>query len=157
MERQTAIEPLTITRASEAEGEWAAALMAASQPSITLGRTIEQCRERLHSPDCMLFISHAGGQPSGFILIQRRGVAGSPYVVSLAVAEHFRSCGIGSRLLGFAEDLFRAEARHIFLCVSSFNHRARALYERLGYIAIAELEDYVIRGASEILMHKRLR
>jgi ribosomal protein S18 acetylase RimI-like enzyme len=41
--------------------------------------------------------------------------------------------------------------------VSSFNVRARRLYERRGYEAVAELEDYVIDGASEILMHKWLR
>ena len=57
----------------------------------------------------------------------------------------------------FAEDLFRREARHIFLCVSSFNTRARAFYERLGFCAVGEFQDYIIEGASEILMHKRLR
>lgn len=57
----------------------------------------------------------------------------------------------------FAENLFREEARHLFLCVSSFNARARSFYERRGYQAVGELEDYVIEGASEILMHKRLR
>jgi len=156
MEPRTPIEPLTITRATEEEREWAAALMAGTEPWITLGRGLEQCRARCLSPDGLLFIAHSAGEASGFILLQTRGVAGSPYVASLAVAERFRSSGIGSHLLRFAEDLFRAEARHIFLCVSSFNVRARALYERLGYAAIAELEDYVIPGASEILMHKRL-
>lgn len=43
-----------------------------------------------------------------------------------------------------------------FLCVSSFNPRARALYERLGYELIGELKDFVIDGASELLMRKRL-
>jgi RimJ/RimL family protein N-acetyltransferase len=43
--------------------------------------------------------------------------------------------------------LYRPQAKNLFLCVSSFNHRARALYERLGYAALAELEDYVIPGA----------
>ncbi len=156
MERQSAMQPLTITRATEPEQEWAAALMAGSEPWTRLGRGLEQCRARCHSPDCVLFISHTKGEASGFILLQRRGVTGSPYVASVAVAERFRGAGIGSRLLGFAENFFRSEARHIFLCVSSFNSRARALYERLGYVAVAEFEDYVIPGASEILMHKRL-
>ena len=49
------------------------------------------------------------------------------------------------------------EARHLFLCVSSFNHRAYAFYERQGYSPVGVLEDYVVEGASEILMHKRLR
>ncbi len=44
----------------------------------------------------------------------------------------------------------------MFLCVSSFNGRARALYERHGYRTVGELADYVVDGLSEILMVKRL-
>jgi ribosomal protein S18 acetylase RimI-like enzyme len=44
----------------------------------------------------------------------------------------------------------------MFLCVSSFNDGARRLYERLGYIRVGQLPDYIVDGASEILMHKRL-
>jgi ribosomal protein S18 acetylase RimI-like enzyme len=84
-------------------------------------------------------------------------VAGSPYIASIATASECRGKGVGSRLLQFAEDLFRPESNHIFLCVSSFNPRARRLYERCGYEVVGEFQDYVIRGASELLMHKRLR
>ena len=42
----------------------------------------------------------------------------------------------------------------MFLCVSSFNTRARALYERLGYQVVGELRDYVVRGHSEWLLRK---
>jgi ribosomal protein S18 acetylase RimI-like enzyme len=44
----------------------------------------------------------------------------------------------------------------MFLCVSSFNTRARQLYERRGYVQVGEFPGYVIAGASEILMQKRL-
>jgi ribosomal protein S18 acetylase RimI-like enzyme len=57
----------------------------------------------------------------------------------------------------WTEQYFRPSARHLFLCVSSFNPRARALYERVGFRAVGELPDYFIEGASEILMCKRLR
>ena len=59
-------------------------------------------------------------------------------------------------LLSFAEDIFRAEAKHIFICVSSFNKRARKLYEKFGFQAVGEFKDYIIEGASETLMHKRI-
>jgi RimJ/RimL family protein N-acetyltransferase len=36
----------------------------------------------------------------------------------------------------------------MFLCVSSFNPRARALYERSGYRFVGELPDYVVDGHS---------
>jgi len=44
----------------------------------------------------------------------------------------------------------------MFLGVSSFNMRAQQLYQRRGYRKVGEFPDYVIAGASEILMHKRL-
>jgi RimJ/RimL family protein N-acetyltransferase len=38
--------------------------------------------------------------------------------------------------------------------VTSFNHRARALYERLGYEYVGELSDFFVRGVSELLYRK---
>jgi ribosomal protein S18 acetylase RimI-like enzyme len=149
--------PIDIQPAEAAEREWAAALMAGSEPWITLGRGLDACRARCSDPEYQLYVAHLDGGPCGFILIHPRGVAGSPYVASIAVAERCRSRGCGTRMLDYAEDLFRGEARYIFLCVSSFNSRARELYERRGYATVGELIDYVIDGASEHLMCKRLR
>ena len=150
-------EGVTIVLATEEEREWAASLMARSEPWITLGATLEDSLKACWDPDYLLYIAHRDGRARGAILLQRRGVAGSPYVKSIAVEGEYRSRGIGAALLEFAEELFRSEACHLFLCVSSFNQRAYAFYERQGYKAVGVLEDYVIEGASEILMHKRLR
>jgi [ribosomal protein S18]-alanine N-acetyltransferase len=147
---------LTIEPASEPEREWAAALMARSEPWITLRRDLDKCRVACRRPEYLLFVAHLSGGPCGFVLLHPRGVAGSPYLASIAVAEEFRGTGVGTRLLDFVERFFRPQARHLFLCVSSFNHRARALYERHGYRVVGEFEDYVIDGASELLMHKSL-
>lgn len=151
------MDPLLITAATEAEKDWAAGVMAGSEPWITLVRDLESCLETCRRPECQVFVARQGGRLCGFVILVRRGVAGSPYIASIAVADEFRGSGTGSRLLEFAEDFFRATARHMFLCVSSFNLRARALYERHGYQAVGEFKDYIIDGASEILMHKRLR
>jgi ribosomal protein S18 acetylase RimI-like enzyme len=72
------------------------------------------------------------------------------------VLKEFRSKGIGKELMGFMEDFYRYNARHLFLCVSSFNKPAQVFYEHLGYHLIGELKDYLIEGESEFLMHKRL-
>jgi [ribosomal protein S18]-alanine N-acetyltransferase len=40
------------------------------------------------------------------------------------------------------------------MCVSSFNHDAQRLYQRLGYQIVGELSDYIVRGHSEILLRK---
>ena len=146
-----------IAQASDQERDWAASLFAGQEPWITLGSTLEQCRSACRHPEYRVYVARREGQPCGAIVLHPRGVAGSPYVKSLAVAEGHRGQGTGAALVKFAEDLFRGESRHIFLCVSSFNTRARAFYERLGYLPVGEFKDYVIVGASEILMHKLLR
>lgn len=142
--------------AEDADREWCAQLMAGSEPWITLRRGLEQCRAVCRRPEYELFVAQAGGRPQGFVLLHPRGAMGSPYVASIAVAPEARGQGLGTRLLRFAEEHYRG-ARHIFLCVSSFNPQARKLYARLGYEVVGELKDYVMEGASEILMHKWLR
>jgi ribosomal protein S18 acetylase RimI-like enzyme len=147
------MEPMVIAAATESEREWCAQLMASCDPWITLGRGIEQCRPICNHEQYRLLVAHCAGQPCGFVLMHPRGMAGSPYVAAIAVAPEYRGQGVGSRLLESAAREFPG-ARHLFLCVSSFNARARALYERLGFQAAGELRDYIVPGASEIIMHK---
>jgi ribosomal protein S18 acetylase RimI-like enzyme len=90
------------------------------------------------------------------VILDPRGLAGSPYIKSITVSPEFRNRKLGAELLEYAENIARAHARHIFLCVSSFNTRARNFYENHGYHAVGELKDYLIQGESEIIMHKRL-
>jgi steroid delta-isomerase-like uncharacterized protein len=148
---------IAIRPASDADKVWAAALMARSEPWITLGRTEEAARAVVGSASHFLVVAEGPQKENcGFILLHPEGVAGSPYIRSVAVAERFRSAGVGKQLLHFAECVFAGKSRHIFLCVSSFNQRARSLYERCGYVVVGELHDYVIVGASELLMYKAL-
>jgi ribosomal protein S18 acetylase RimI-like enzyme len=78
------------------------------------------------------------------------------YIRSICVAADARGGGLGSQLVAFAEERIFRDVKNVFLCVSSFNPRARALYERLGYEVVGEMKDYVIGGASEILMRKTI-
>jgi ribosomal protein S18 acetylase RimI-like enzyme len=149
--------PLDVEPASHDDRDWAAALMARSEPWITLGRTRDSCRAVCHHPEHLVFIARSGRQRIGFLILQRRGVVGSPYLATICVEEQQRNRGWGRELLTWTEEYFKPQARHLFLCVSSFNPRARALYERAGFARVGELPDYFIEGASEILMHKRLR
>lgn len=146
-----------IAQAEDDDREWCAQLMAGSEPWITLGRTIEQTRAIFDRRNYLLYVGRRAGIRCGFLLIHPRGVAGSPYIASLAVSEDARGAGIGSAFLQFAETLLRPAHRHLFICVSSFNTRAAALYEKRGYEMVGELKDYAIEGASEYLLHKRLR
>jgi ribosomal protein S18 acetylase RimI-like enzyme len=56
--------------------------------------------------------------------------------------------------MAFAEARIFAGSPNAFLCVTSFNDRARALYERLGYRYVGELSDFFVRGVSELLYRK---
>ena len=151
------VKDLDIRLATSEERNWTAELMAGSEPWITLGTTAEQCLNVCRDPDYITFVAHHDSFPSGSIILHPRGLAGSPYIKSVAVAEGHRSHGIGAQLIAFAENYFRNNSKHIFLCVSSFNLRAQSLYERLGYTRVGEFKDYITEGASEILFHKRLR
>lgn len=146
---------IEIGEATDEERLWCARLMAASEPWITLGRGYEACRALAFDPAYLTLVARRDGVPRGFVRIHPKGVAGSPYIASIAVEAGERGQGVGRALLDEAE-LRIPKARYIFLCVSSFNPRARALYERHGYRLIGDLPDYVIDGASELLMAKRL-
>jgi ribosomal protein S18 acetylase RimI-like enzyme len=82
------------------------------------------------------------GLPVGMALLDWTAVPGAGTIGQLAVHPALRSCGLGTVLLAAAEEriaarrLDRAELR-----VEIDNHRARALYERLGYEAYGEAPD----------------
>lgn len=146
---------IQILPAGDADHDWAAELMAGNEPWVTLQRGLDECRVAVRRPGTALFISREGEQRLGFVLLAEHGLAGSPYIASIAVNAAARGRGIGSELLRFAEARYRP-SRHIFLLVSSFNERARRLYERSGYRQVGEIADYVVAGHSEYIMHKRL-
>ncbi len=146
---------LEIGEATAGERLWAGRLMASSEPWITLGRGEDACRAAALDPAYVTLVARDGAAPVGFARFHPRGVAGSPYLASIAAEPSARSRGVGTALLAAGEARF-AGARWMFLCVSDFNVRARSLYERLGYRAVGSLSDYVVDGFSEILMVKRL-
>ena len=83
-------------------------------------------------------------------------MSGAPYIVSIAVTPPFRSRGVGAALLAHVEAAYQGRSRHLFLCVSSFNPRARQFYVRHGFEAVGTLKAFLVEEADEILMHKRL-
>lgn len=149
------MDEIEIGEATADEREWCARLMAASEPWITLRRGLDVLLPATLDPEYVVLVARRGGAPCGFVRIHPRGVAGSPYVASVAVAESERGRGVGTALLDATEARY-PKARYVFLCVSSFNTRARALYERYGYRLVGELPDFVVDGYSELLMGKRL-
>jgi len=130
--------------------------MSTSEPWLSLRRNFDACLRSCASPLDRLYIAELDGRPCGLALVRERGLAGAPYLVSLAVDATHRNRGIGVEVLAFVEALFRGQYRHMFLCVSAFNHRARAFYERHGYRTVGVLTDFIVEGLDEVLMVKRL-
>ncbi len=137
------------------EARVCAAFMASSEPWITLGRTFEQSLGMFEDPQKEIYLAIAGDQIAGFAILQMQGPF-TGYVQSLGVFPGRQERGVGTRLMSFAEERIFRERPNVFICVSSFNPRARQLYKRLGYEVVGELRDYVVAGHSEILLRKTI-
>jgi ribosomal protein S18 acetylase RimI-like enzyme len=144
------IEPLQ----NDDDARACAAMMIATDPWITLRRTFDEALRSVTDPASETYVAREDGAVRGFISINMRGAFNNGYIRIVCVAADARGSGVGSRLVAFAEERILRTCRNVFLCVSSFNPRARALYERLGYETVGEMRDYVIAGASEIIMRK---
>jgi ribosomal-protein-alanine N-acetyltransferase len=132
-----------------------AAMMASTEPWLTIGRPFDECCTLLRDPLREVHVAREGEALRGFIVLVMQG-AFVGYIQAICVAPNARGSGVGTQLVAFAEERILRETPNVFLCVSSFNPRARALYERLGYTLVGELTDYLIRGHSELLMRKAI-
>ena len=148
---QLTIRPI----ASASESHLCAELMSSSDPWLTFRRGYDACLGRITDPTREVYVAFEGNVFRGFLILCMTG-AFTGYIQTVAVAHDARGLGIGSRLVAFAEERTFRETPNVFLCVSSFNDRARALYERLGYEPIGRLKDYLMRGHDEILMRKTI-
>ena len=141
--------------ASAEEAKRCAQMMCSTEPWITMGRTYDESLAIMQDTSREVYVFAEGDQLLGFIIINMRG-AFVGYIQIVCVDDRTRGRGVGTRLIEFAEGRIFRDASNVFLCVSSFNTRARALYERLGYERVGELKNYLIDGASEFLMRKTI-
>ena len=139
--------------ASAAEEERCAAMMAISDPWITYGRDYDACLGSVRQPINEIYVAAEQDEVRGFVMVVMQGAL-TGYIRVLCVDPNVRSKGLGTQLLAFAEERILRESPNVFLFVSEFNTRARALYERLGYEKVAEMRDYIQRGYAEVLMRK---
>ena len=144
-----------ISRMRSADREWAARLMAASEPWRTLGRGYGDALRLLNNPAKECHLVRASGERAGLLVLDLNGPLGG-YIQTIGVAPEMRGRGIGTAALRWAEARIFQKQRNVLLCVSSFNRGAQRLYRRLGYEVVGRLRDYVIAGHDEILLRKSL-
>ena len=85
------MDTVTVRGASGDDDAWAATLMSSSDPWTTLRRDFDSCFRACTSPSDVLEIADTGGERCGLVLVRPAGVAGAPYIVSIAVAATHRS------------------------------------------------------------------
>lgn len=122
-------------------------------PWRTLGIAAERIFKDLTNPQREVFVAEFGGKIAG-VLVLHLGGAFDGYLQLIAVLPEFQNRGFGNQLVQFAEGKIFPRSPNVFLCVSSFNHRAQKFYERLGYQRVGELKDFLVQGQSEILLRK---
>ena len=139
------------------EQQWCARLMAESEPWISLNRSFEDGMVLMQQPadEIQAFIAMETAMPLGFVVIKLKG-AFVGYIQVIAVSPQARGKGIGTILLDHVENIIFQKSPNAFICVSSFNHRARKLYESRGYQLLGTLENYLENGFSEHLLRKTL-
>jgi ribosomal-protein-alanine N-acetyltransferase len=137
------------------EARQCARLMAESEPWITLRRTYDDSLKMLGDSSREVYVALVENTVVGFIILLMQGPFRG-YIQTVGVMPEWRNRGIGSRLVKFAEDRIFRETPNVFMCVSSFNKKAQALYKRLGYQVVGNLQDFIVPGHSEILLRKSI-
>jgi len=138
---------------SAGEARDCAGFMSASEPWLTLGFSERQIFQRLTDTSREVYIAETAKQIAGVLVLHLDGPLNG-YVQTVAVHPRWRNRGLGRRLMRFAEDRIFRVSPNVFLCVSSFNHRAQKFYEQLGYQRVGVLENYLKRGCAEHLLRK---
>lgn len=98
------------------------------------------------------------GEPVGVMVYDMTGMfAEFPYLALLGVKARYRKQAIGGRLVDLYVDICRqAGFDKCFICVSHFNPRAKALYQRKGFKPVVLIPDLIDKGINEWMLMKRL-
>jgi ribosomal protein S18 acetylase RimI-like enzyme len=137
------------------EARACAQIMAASEPWITLQRNYSESLKIVTNPWREVYMAVVKSEVIGFIILQMEGTF-TGYIQTVAVKEEWRSRGIGSQLLAFAEKKIFSKKPNVFMCVSSFNKKAQKLYRRLGYQKVGIIKNFIVNGHDEILLRKTI-
>ena len=93
----------------------------------------------------------------GFLVAaaSRRGVG---HVMTIDVLPEARRSGVGSKMLGAAEDRLRAAGCHIvYLETAVDNQAALAFYKRHQYFLVKTVPRYYANGVDALVLEKNLR
>jgi len=133
--------------------EVCARMMSVTDPWITMGIDYNRCLNAFEGPEKEIYVVEIGKEIAGFVILQIGGTF-KGYIQTICIGELFRGRGAGRKLLQFCEDRILKISPNIFICVSSFNRGAIRLYEDFGFKLVGELDDFVKKGYTELLLRK---
>jgi [ribosomal protein S18]-alanine N-acetyltransferase len=127
--------------------------MLATEPWITLRLSRGTALRMLTDPALEVYTVRDPEGIAGFVVLDMRGLV-SGYIQSVCVRPDRRGQGLGSMLIQWAENRIFRDSPNVFICASSFNPRARQLYERCGFEPVGVLRRFIVEEHDEILLRK---
>ncbi len=121
-----------------------------SWPADRLEKYLGECR-----PGAPRFLIECDGERAGAVGIEAPWLHGA-YLRFLGLVPDFQNTGIGVAVMTWFEREASGSTGNLWVCVSAFNHRAAAFYERQGYVQVAVFDDLIVEGEDEILLRKRI-
>lgn len=110
----------------------------------------------VNDPNCSYVVAESGGTVIGYAGLLCPPGSGEADVQTIAVLPESRSTGLGRRLMNaLLEQAEARRAKHIFLEVRADNTPAIALYESLGFAAIAVRPGYYQPEGVDAVVMKR--
>ena len=104
------------------------------------------CRNAVLMPcECVYLVAVLNSYPVGQVQVDlaKHAATGTGLVWALRVLPALQGLGVGTRLMRAAEDVIRASGLPVAeLGVAKDNPRAQRLYERLGYVVVADAIDH---------------
>ena len=105
--------------------------------------SVGEALDRVDSGDMDYLVARSpSGHPVAKAGIDYAASPGTGTLMQLATAEELQGLGIGTHVIAVAEGRIRSRGLHIAeVGVEEINPRARALYERLGYVEVGRRPD----------------
>jgi len=128
-------------------------MMSISDPWITLEIDYNQCLKAFEGSEKEIYVVEIEKEIAGFVILQVGGTF-KGYIQTICIGETYRGRGLGKKLLQFCEDRILKISPNIFICVSSFNKGAIRLYDEFGFKLVGELDNFVKKGFTELLLRK---
>jgi len=129
--------------------------LAGIDPWARIGRTAEAFALAMTrpSPGAHRFALRRDGRSVGWLALRWPFMRG-PYIETIAIFPEAQGLGLARRVVGWIEAEVADEASNVWLCVTEWNDRARAVYAALGFVEIGPIPDLVAEGQSEIFMRR---